>query len=170
MKAKNELRKLSNLKIFWIMMAVAVVLVAFSYCSKNKTANELQTEKLIAPPPPPPPSPPPPPPSDATEPLKMVEVMPYFQGGDSALLDYIAKNTKYPDSAKDEGISGRVIVRFCVEANGDVGRISVLKGVSPVLDAESMRVVSTLPAFTPGMQDGKEVPVWYVVPITFALK
>jgi len=62
-------------------------------------------------------------------------------------------------------------VKFAVEPYGSVSRISVLKGVDPELDAESMRVVSLLPKFEkPGMEDGKAVPVWYIVPITFTLK
>ena len=78
-------------------------------------------------------------------------------------------NTKYPEHAKTNGIQGRVIIRFCVTKVGGVNRISVLKGVDPELDAESVRVVGALPAFKPGKQGGKAVPVWFMVPITFTL-
>src|SRR5664279_952288 len=80
------------------------------------------------------------------EPFVVVEEMPMFPGGDSALLSYIVNNTKYPESAKYKGIQGKVIIRFCVTKDGGVNRISVLKKVSPELDAEAKRVVSTLPA------------------------
>jgi TonB family protein len=102
-------------------------------------------------------------------PFVVVEEMPQFPGGDSALLNFITQNTKYPESAKTNNIQGRVILRFCITAEGGVERISVLKGVSPELDAEAIRVVSTLPAFKPGKQGGKPVPVWYMVPISFGL-
>jgi TonB family protein len=134
-----------------------------------------------------PPPPPPPPPksesgenvkvvteesiSDAEEvPFVVVEQMPMFPGGDAALLEFIMKSTIYPEAAKAQNIEGRVIIRFCISSNGNVRQISVLKGVSPELDTEAIRVVSTLPKFQPGSQSGKDVPVWYMVPITFTLK
>ncbi len=104
------------------------------------------------------------------EPFVVVEDMPMFPGGDAELLNFIGKNTVYPEAAKTNNIQGRVIVRFCVTAHGGVDRISILKGVDPNLDTEALRVVSTLPKFKPGKQGGKTVPVWYMVPITFTLK
>jgi len=104
------------------------------------------------------------------EPFVVVEEMPMFPGGDLALLTYINEHCNYPEVAKENNIQGKVIVRFCVTAKGSVSQISVLKGVDPELDKEAMRVVSTLPAFKPGKQGGKPVPVWYMVPITFTLK
>jgi periplasmic protein TonB len=103
-------------------------------------------------------------------PFVVVEEMPMFPGGDAALLKYIGEHTTYPDVAKENNIQGRVIVRFCVTAKGGVSQVSVLKGVDPELDAEAIRVVNTLPAFKPGKQGGKPVPVWYMVPITYTLK
>ncbi len=104
------------------------------------------------------------------EPFIVVEEMPMFPGGEAALLQYIADNTQYPEVAKENNIQGRVIVRFCVTSRGGVDKVSILKGVDPELDKEAMRVVQTLPAFKPGKQGGKPVPVWYMVPITFTLK
>jgi TonB family protein len=128
------------------------------------------------------PPPPPPPPSsndpnivmetnteENVTPFVVVEEMPMFPGGDKELLNYIGETTRYPEIAKANNIQGKVVIRFCVTATGGVSQISVLKGVSPELDEESMRVVSTLPAFRPGKQGGKPVPVWYMVPITFTL-
>jgi protein TonB len=96
--------------------------------------------------------------------------MPMFPGGDAALLNFIGENTIYPEASKTQNIHGRVIIRFCISSKGNVAQISVLQGVSPELDAEAIRVVSTLPKFQPGRQGGKNVPVWYMVPITFSLK
>jgi protein TonB len=103
-------------------------------------------------------------------PFVVVEEMPMYPGGDVELLKYIGEHTNYPEVAKENNIQGRVIVRFCVTAKGGVSQVSILKGVDPELDAEAIRVVNTLPAFKPGKQGGKPVPVWYMVPITFTLK
>jgi len=103
-------------------------------------------------------------------PFVVVEEMPMFPGGDIELLKYIGEHTQYPEIAKENNIQGRVIVRFCVTSKGGVSQVSILKGVDPELDKEAIRVVSGLPAFKPGKQGGKPVPVWYMVPITFTLK
>jgi protein TonB len=103
-------------------------------------------------------------------PFVVVEEMPMYPGGDAELLKYISEHTQYPEIAKENNIQGRVIVRFCVTSKGGVSQVSILKGVDPELDAEAIRVVNTLPAFKPGKQGGKPVPVWYMVPITFTLK
>jgi TonB family protein len=103
------------------------------------------------------------------EPFVVVEEMPMFPGGDVALLKFIAENTQYPLLAKTNGITGRVIIRFVVDKDGQVQEATVLRGVDPLLDAEAVRVVSSLPAFSPGKQGGKPVPVYYMVPITFSL-
>jgi protein TonB len=100
----------------------------------------------------------------------VVEEMPMFPGGDTELLKYISEHTNYPEVAKENNIQGKVIIRFCVTSKGGVSQVSVLKGVDPELDAEAIRVVNTLPAFKPGKQGVKPVPVWYMVPITFTLK
>jgi protein TonB len=103
-------------------------------------------------------------------PFVVVEEMPMYPGGDVALLKYIGEHTQYPEIAKENNIQGRVIVRFCVTSKGGVSQVSILKGVDAELDKEAIRVVSGLPAFKPGKQGGKPVPVWYMVPITFTLK
>ncbi len=127
----------------------------------------------------PPPPPPPPPDSEnkvlkeentEEEPFIVVESMPSFPGGDKALLKFIRENTIFPEKAKEEKTVGKVIIRFCVTSKGKVNQISVLKGLSPELDAEAVRVVGTLPDFIPGSQGGKPVPVWYMAPIIFTMK
>ncbi len=103
------------------------------------------------------------------EPFVVVEEMPMFPGGDEALLKFIAENTQYPILAKTNGITGRVIIRFVVSKEGLAQESTVLKGVDPSLDAEAIRVVNSLPVFKPGIQGGKPVPVYYMVPVTFSL-
>jgi periplasmic protein TonB len=167
-----------------LILAMPLLLLAIavsSSCASKKKTKTIQTE--IAPPPPPPPSPRKSDPKEKVKivaeesedvsdeiPFVVVEEMPMFPGGDSTLLAYIVQNTKYPESAKINKTEGRVIVRFCVNSKGLVDRVTILRGVNPDLDAESVRVVSSLPAFIPGRQGGKPVPVWYMVPVTFALK
>jgi periplasmic protein TonB len=102
-------------------------------------------------------------------PFVVVEEMPMFPGGPDELLRYIAEHTNYPEIAKENNIQGKVIIRFCVTSKGGVSQVSIMKGVDPELDAEAIRVVNTLPAFKPGRQGGKPVPVWYMVPINFKL-
>ena len=108
--------------------------------------------------------------SDDMEPFVVVEQMPMYPGGDAELLKFIGVNTTYPEAAKKNNIQGRVIVRFIVNTQGNTEDPTVLKGVDPLLDQEAIRVVSLLTGFQPGMQGGKAVPVWYMVPITFTLK
>lgn len=103
-------------------------------------------------------------------PFVVVEQMPRFPGGDAELLKFIAENTHYPDSAKAKNIQGRVIVRFAISKEGQVGNVTILKGVDPLLDEEAMRITKLLPDFAPGYQGGKPVSVWYMIPITFTLK
>lgn len=145
-----------------------------------KVTKQAGIQENIAPPPPPPP-----PPADnknifeetksETEeeievPFVVVEEMPMYPGGDANLLKFIGENTNYPQAAKEANVQGRVIVRFCVTSKGGVNQATILKGVSPELDAEALRVVAKLSEFKPGKQGGKPVPVWYMVPITFTLK
>jgi protein TonB len=100
----------------------------------------------------------------------VVEEMPMFPGGVSELMKYIYDHVQYPEIAKENNIQGRVTLNFCVTATGGVDRVTVLKGVDPELDAEAIRVVKSLPAFKPGKQGGKPVPVWFQLPINFQLK
>jgi periplasmic protein TonB len=107
---------------------------------------------------------------EENEPFYVVEEMPMFPGGDAEIQKYIGENVVYPEIAKENNIQGRVIVKFCVTPKGGVDQVSVLKGVDPELDAEVVRVVKTLPKFTPGKQGGKPVPVWYTIPINFKIQ
>ena len=99
----------------------------------------------------------------------VVEEMPMFPGGDAELLKYITENVRYPEMAMKNNIQGRVFVQFVVTSKGTIGEIRVLRGVDPELDAEAVRVISTLPTFSPGKQGGVPVAVWYMTPITFQL-
>jgi protein TonB len=99
----------------------------------------------------------------------VVEQKPLFPGGESALLKYIAENTNYPEIAKDNGIQGTVYIQFVIDATGSVTQVTPARPGDPYLDKEAMRIVSTLPQWSPGKQRGKPVPVTYIVPIKFKL-
>ena len=159
MKAKKSFISPQSLKILSSLTVILLLFITLSSCAARKKAVTVQSVakvKTLSP--------------DQEEPYVVVEEMPLFSGGDSTLLTYISHNTKYPETAKINKIQGKVIVRFCVTSVGSVDRISVLKSVNPELDAEASRVVGSLPAFKPGKQGGKPVPVWYMVPIEFSLK
>ncbi|MBQ9215114.1 MAG: energy transducer TonB [Bacteroidales bacterium] len=100
----------------------------------------------------------------------IVEEMPQFPGGETALRKYIAENVRYPEMAKENDIQGTVYVRFVVDEKGKVTNVELLRGVDPLLDKEALRVVNSLPNWKPGKQRGKAVKVSHSVPIKFALK
>lgn len=104
------------------------------------------------------------------KPYTAVEQMPQFPGGDAELLSFIAKNLKYPTIAQENGIQGKVYIRFVVSKTGNVTDVQVLKSLDPYCDKEAVRVIKTLPKWIPGKQNGVNVPVYYVVPITFKLQ
>ena len=99
----------------------------------------------------------------------VVEQMPSFPGGDSALLKYLLANVKYPVPALKAQKQGRVMVRFTVEKDGAISDVKVARSVTPSLDAEAVRVVKAMPKWTPGKQDGQLVRVRYNVPVSFKL-
>ena len=99
----------------------------------------------------------------------VVEQMPQFPGGSAAMIQYLSKNVHYPEEAFKNGIQGHVIASFTVEKDGSISGAHIVKSVAPQLDAEALRVVNSMPNWTPGMQDGKPVAVRYTVPISFKL-
>lgn len=99
-----------------------------------------------------------------------VEQMPQYPGGEAALLQYVASHIKYPTMAAENNIQGRVVVKFVVKKDGQVGDVVVLRGKDPDLDKEAVRVVKTLPKFVPGKMNGQAVAVWYTLPINFKLQ
>lgn len=99
----------------------------------------------------------------------IVEVMPEFPGGMDKMANYLSDNIKYPEEAKDKGISGRVFLSFVIEKDGSVNEVKVMKSVDPLLDNEAVRVVKGMPKWKPGTMKGKPVRVYYVLPISFKL-
>jgi TonB family protein len=142
MMKKMEIPFRKKLKVLVIVPVVAIMIYAFSV---------------------------PKPISDTEPAFVVVEEMPYYPGGNTELLAFIANNIKYPRKAKAQNIQGRVFLRFVVDTEGNVTRPEIMRGVDPLLDAEAVRVVSSIKGFVPGKQNGKLVEVYYQLPINFAL-
>lgn len=100
----------------------------------------------------------------------VVEQMPSFPGGPSALMQYLSSNIKYPVVAQENGVQGRVVVSFVVERDGSITDVQVARSVDPSLDREAQRVVRSMPKWIPGKQNGQAVRVKYNVPVAFRLQ
>lgn len=100
---------------------------------------------------------------------EVVEKMPEFPGGGAELMKYLSSNIKYPVEAHKAGIQGRVVVSFVVNKDGTVKDAKIVRSVDKSIDAEALRVISAMPKWQPGYQDGKAVSVRYTVPVTFRL-
>lgn len=103
------------------------------------------------------------------EPFMVVENMPGFPGGPMAMMQYLQGNIRYPEEARDNNIQGRVMIQFVVEKDGSISNTEVVKSVHELLDAEALRCISAMPAWTPGTQRGEAVRVKLMVPINFRL-
>lgn len=101
--------------------------------------------------------------------FEVVEIPPAFPGGDKAMYQWLAQNIKYPVEAQKQKIEGRVIVQFIVDETGKVIFPKVVRRMDPILEAEALRIVSSMPDWIPGKQSGKAVNVRYVLPIQFKL-
>jgi protein TonB len=158
MKTKQQIITMTKtMRALAGMLAMSAILALVISCGKNNNTHE------VTPPPPAVPA------SDSV--YTTVDEMPQFKGGDSCLLAFIAKTTIYPEKAKLNNITGKVIVRFVVEKDCSVSNVAILKGVDPELDAEAVKVIKSLPPFEkPGIKSGQAVAVDYMIPITFALK
>ena len=99
-----------------------------------------------------------------------VEEMPTFPGGMSALMAFVLKNFKYPKEVEEEGIQGRIVCTLVINEDGSVSDVKVVKPVHPLFDAESIRVMESMPKWNPGRHEGKAVKVRYTLPIAIHLQ
>ena len=99
----------------------------------------------------------------------VVEEMPEFPGGAAKLYEYLGKNIKYPEMAKENGIQGKVFVKFTVMSDGKIKNVEVVRGVHKTLDNEALKVVKEMPKWTPGKQRGKAVNCNFTIPIKFKI-
>ena len=100
----------------------------------------------------------------------VVDEMPEFPGGVGARMQYLAKNVRYPVEAQRKGQQGNVVVKFTVEKDGSITNSHIVRSISPLLDAEALRVINAMPKWIPGRHHGKAVSVGYVLPVSFVLQ
>lgn len=157
MMNKKRTNEIGRVKYLLLLPLVAMLLIGNNMNAQaNATSQEeSQTEKKTVQS------------SDKEEIKKVVEVMPKFPGGEAALMKFLMENVRYPQEAKEKNVQGAVIASFVVQADGSVGTVKIVKSVDPLLDAEAVRVLKSLPKFEPGKTDGKPVSVWYTLPIRF---
>lgn len=102
-----------------------------------------------------------------SKPLTIAEKMPSFKGNVNA---WLASHLQYPAVAAENGVQGKVIVRFVVGKDGSVSQASVVRSVDPALDREALRAVNAMPKWNPGMNNGQPAAVWFTLPVTFRLQ
>jgi len=99
-----------------------------------------------------------------------LEMMPEYPGGMKAWGNFLMKNLNYPRLAAENDITGRVVVSFVIEKNGELSNLKVIKGIGGGCDEEAMRVIKKSPFWKPGMQNGKAVRVAYMMPVVFRME
>lgn len=104
------------------------------------------------------------------KPLEFAEQAPSFPGGLEALSKFLSENIKYPITAQENGIQGKVIIKFVVSKTGDISNIQIFRGVDTSLNKEAVRVVQAMPKWIPGKQKGKAVDVYFTLPVEFRLQ
>ena len=103
------------------------------------------------------------------EPFMYVEQMPSFPGGQEAMYMYIYQELEYPAEAKENGISGQVIIQFVVSKEGEIQNAKVVRGIAGGCNEEALRIVNSMPKWNPAMHNGRTVPVTFTLPIKFVL-
>ena len=101
---------------------------------------------------------------------EVADKMPEFPGGMTGLMQHLSKNIRYPAEAHTNNIQGRVVVSVIINTDGKATNAQIVQGVAPSLDAEALRVATTMPDWTPGTKDGKPVNVKYTFPVVFRLQ
>ena len=163
MMTKEKSPSRSRLK-YLAALPLVFILGLMMCCTLNK-------KEELAPPPPPPPPPEELMTSEEEPALIIVDEQALFQGGDiNDFRDWVQKNLVYPPEAVKEGIFGRVTVQFSVNSKGKVVDVKVLRGVDPLLDNETIRVLESSPDWTPAKVGGKEVKQQFVIPTIFMLE
>ena len=99
-----------------------------------------------------------------------VEKYPEYPGGEEALYEYLGKNIQYPEMARDNGITGTVVIKFVVEKDGSITKASILREIGGGCGKEALRIVNSMPKWKPGMQSGKPVRTEFTLPVQFQLQ
>lgn len=157
-KKDKDVKPEEELKTQDQLMNTKTAIGSFDVKGNSNTGEVLKATEVIAPPEPP---------KADNKVFDVVEQMPTFNGN---VNEYLNKNVRYPAVAAENGVQGRVVIQFVVERDGSITDVTVAKSVDPSLDKEAARVVSSMPRWNPGRQNGSEVRVKYTVPVTFRLQ
>ncbi|MCQ2326506.1 MAG: energy transducer TonB [Bacteroidales bacterium] len=142
-----------------LLLSIVVLLVCSCAHNKKSVANKNKQDSVVIN-------------NDTTDDdvtFVVLEEYPEFPGGMEALMDFLSKNIKYPEAAKEQGIEGRVFVTFVVEKNGSVNNVKVVRDIGGGCGEEAARVVKMMPKWKPGKQNGKVVRTQFNLPIKFSL-
>jgi len=161
-KKDDEVKEDQEMKSQEDLAETNTAIGAFTVEGNDETAEVKHVEEKIAEPEPVK--------EEETKVFDVVEQMPSFPGGPSALMQYLSSNIKYPVVAEENGVQGRVVCTFVVERDGSITDVRVIKSVDPSLDKEAGRVGKGMPRWIPGKQNGSAVRVKYTVPVTFRLQ
>lgn len=108
--------------------------------------------------------------AQTTDPIFVqVQVAPEYPGGENAMYEFISKNVNYPAKEKENGITGKVFVRFAIMTDGSINNIEILSKSPEAFNQEVIRVIKLMPKWKPGIQDGRAVPVYFTLPVSFQL-
>jgi TonB family protein len=165
MMTKTKIKERLSIRLFGMLLILSSMIVVFQACdkgvnTKNKKDNMVvgdEFHKAV--------------PKEAlkVDDAQKVDVYPSYPGGDKERIAFISENTKYPESALEDSIQGMVYVNFIVSKDGSLKELRVLRGVSPEVDAEALRVVSIMPKWSPAEKDGEKVDFEFTIPFKFAL-
>jgi TonB family protein len=151
MNTKLYFGKIATGKVLFALI-VAICLTVVSVVNTEGSTNRAKTEKVKG------------------KVYEKVEQMPEFPGGQTELINFLMKSVKYPQQAMESAIQGKVFVSFVVGKKGSVLNAKIERGVDPLLDAEALRVVNSMPKWIPGKEKGKDVAVQFTLPISFRLQ
>ena len=132
-----------------LVLSVFIILSSFLAFSQDCKKDTVNTEK----------------------PYTVVEVMPSFPGGEAELYKFIAEHLKYPKSApKEQGICTRIVIRFVIQADGNITDIKLIRSCSEEFDLAVINLIKQMPKWIPGSQNGKNVPVYFTLPVYISFK
>lgn len=143
----NELKMVSLLRLICVTVLIALMSTRVYASECNVAQSDDVPEKIYT----------------------ATEQMPQFPGGEAALMKYMRNNIKYPVIAIENGTQGNVIVQFVVKKDGTIGTVKIVRGLSPELNKEAIRLCKSLPKFIPGTMKGEAVNVWYTSVVSFRL-
>lgn len=140
-------RKLGEMISIKMVLVISLAMMFFTFANNAKAQSQYNGEEVFI----------------------AVDEMPVFPGGEKALHESLYKSLRYPASAMEKGIEGKVFVKFIITKDGSVANATVSRPVDPALDQAALEAIKKLPKFTPGKKEGKPVNVWFSMPIVFKI-